>query len=500
MVKKLVLALSFLLSVFGVDAQTVLISPTLKNGGFEDLVNADWSMANQAGGQKNRWFIDNAITGYCAGNQGAYIGPNSGNTTYTNNASICHLYQSFTLPAPYTSLTLSFLFKGVGESTFDYMRVYVVPAATVPVAGTALTVGQVGANINNTANCTTLNLSVGGLTAGASYNLVFSWTNDLSVSNPPGAILDNVTLTAVPAAPCNLGGGTVNVPSLPYSSGNTTTCGMGNDITSTNAAVCGSTYYYGGEDAVYVFTPSASGSITMALNSTGTWTGMMLYSGCPLQGGTCVANSQSSAGSRSITLCISAGVTYYLVIDSWPSPACNPYSLTISAPNPLPNPSNDLPCNATVLPLSVNLTGYTTCTTSNAGEPATPSCFIAGAANTVWYSIVAPASGQLKIRTTLGTNTNTQIAVYSGTCSALNLVGCNANAPGCGTSSYLNSELTLTGLTPGATYFIVVDGEGDALGTFDIIAIDPTLNGGQFPPAIGQDCPSPNPVCSPSIQ
>ena len=37
----------------GISAQTVLISPTVKNGGFEDPVNTDWTISN--GTQTNQW-------------------------------------------------------------------------------------------------------------------------------------------------------------------------------------------------------------------------------------------------------------------------------------------------------------------------------------------------------------------------------------------------------------------------------------------------------------
>jgi len=63
----------------------------------------------------------------------------------------------------------------------------------------------------------------------------------------------------------------------------------------------------------------------------------MLYSGCPAGGcgpgpGTCVAFAQDFNGSKTFCAPVTAGVTYYLVLDSWASPACNGYNaVTISA-------------------------------------------------------------------------------------------------------------------------------------------------------------------------
>jgi Secretion system C-terminal sorting domain len=443
-----------------------------------------------------------------------------------------------------------------------------------------------------------------------------------------------ITTPVLPSCPAGLGTGVVPIASLPYTSNGRTTCGTVNDLTASNVVVCGSSSYYSGEDEVFIFTPATSGNITINLTSSGTYTGMMLYSACPFSG-SCVAYAQSYLGSKSLCTSIIAGVTYYLIIDSYAAPACNPYDISITAPttavsndepcnaialavsngctyttytnectsasagvpapgcafysgadvwfsitvpssgsiaidtkdivmtdggmaiysgtcgalsliacddnnsvnglmpqisqtgltpgstiwirvweygndnngtfgicvtDPCPsgNASNDQPCNATLLGLNVNLTGDNTCS-NGVGDPATlPSCWNAGSSNTVWYKVICPVSGQLKIRTTVGTLSNTQIAVFSGACGSLTMVtgACNVNSPSCGTSSYLNSELSLPGLIGGASYYIVVDGSADLKGTFDIMAVDGASG---FPLAAGQDCGSFNPVCGQSI-
>jgi hypothetical protein len=112
--------------------------------------------------------------------------------------------------------------------------------------------------------------------------------------------------------------------------------------------------------------------------------------------------------------------------------------------------------------------------------------------------VVCPSSGQLRIQTLAGSLSNTQIALYSGSCSSLstNASWCNDNIPSCGTSSYYNSELVVSGLTGGATYYIVVDGNGNATGTFDIQVTDASQ---PVVPAAGQDCVSTNSVCNQTI-
>jgi hypothetical protein len=132
--------------------------------------------------------------------------------------------------------------------------------------------------------------------------------------------------------------GTGSFPvSLPYSASGQTTCGFINDITSSNVTnVCGSASYYTGEDVVYIFTPSTTGIIDAAVTSSGSYVGMMLYQGCPTGTGVCVANAQSSSGNQSFggcgssTVSVTAGLTYFLILDSYASPSCNPYSITLA--------------------------------------------------------------------------------------------------------------------------------------------------------------------------
>ena len=472
-----------------------------------------------------------------------------------------------------------------------------------------------------------------GLMAGTTYYVrVYEYYSGMPAST---TFTICITTPVLPTCPSGLGTGVVNIPALPYTSLGRTTCGKVNDLTSSNTVVCGSSSYYTGEDEVFIFTPVSSGNITISLSSSGSWTGMMLYSSCPFSG-SCVAYAQSSSGTKTLCITITSGITYYLIIDSYASPACNPFDISISAPStavvndepcaaiallvnsscsysaytnectsasssipapgcanysgadvwftatvpasgsisvdtkegtmmdggmaiysgvcgalslvscddnnsvnglmpqisqtgltagstiwirvweygndnngtfsicvtdPCPggNAANDQPCNASVLGLNVNLTGDNTCA-NGLGDPAIlPSCWTSGSANTVWYKVVCPASGQLKIRTTLGTLSNTQIALFSGACSSLVLVtgACNDNSPSCGTSSYNNSELTvISGISGGTTYYVAVDGTADLKGTFDIMVVDGTIG---FPPAAGQDCGSYNPVCGQSI-
>jgi hypothetical protein len=469
------------------------------------------------------------------------------------------------------------------------------------------------------------------LSANKTYYLILdSWPS------PTCNAYTNLTISApVTGNGCTLGTG-VNAITLPYTSAGRTTCGKVDDITSTNTIACGSSLYYTGEDEVFTFTPTTSGNISISLTSSGSYTGITLYDGCPLTsscsgtGGSCVAFEQSSTGSKSLCANITAGKTYYLIIDSWASPACNPYSISITAPsgvlpgatctssvaigalpftstgestaclgNEYTNAStgscgtfyesgedkvysyvaagpeclsitltgastnsigfqvykgcpgtagttcigsaggansgtltgsitlpsagtyyivvdtwaspvnaqynisissfgqgaiNDLPCNATPLLLGIPLNGANNCS-GGASEPAVPACWLTpNNLNTVWYSAVAPASGQMRVRVIPNSLTNPQVAVYSGVCgTAMTLVGCNDDGAPCGTTTNYSSDVTINGLTAGATYYIVVDGYSAAVGTFSVMAVDASIP--LTPLNNGQDCGTYLPVC-----
>jgi Secretion system C-terminal sorting domain len=95
--------------------------------------------------------------------------------------------------------------------------------------------------------------------------------------------------------------------------------------------------------------------------------------------------------------------------------------------------------------------------------------------NTVWYNFVADPSGIARITTCLpGTNLDTQIAVYlAGDCNdfaSYTFVAANDDQIGlCADANIVYaSTLEMSGLTPGATYYIMVDGYGTSTNSFFI--------------------------------
>ncbi|MDQ3046459.1 MAG: T9SS type A sorting domain-containing protein [Bacteroidota bacterium] len=282
----------------------------------------------------------------------------------------------------------------------------------------------------------------------------------------------------------------VVISSLPYSAVGETTACFGDDYNNLSTGSCGS-WYESGEDKVYRYVATGPECIGVSLtNASTTSIGFQVYNGCPgAAGTTCVANYGGSSPLSGSAVLPGAG-TYYIMVDTWASPMNAAYDISITSFGS--GPANDLPCNAVALTLATPTSGDNTCS-GGTGEPAWGACGWVGNLNSVWYNVVCPASGQLRVMTTLGTMYDSQIEVFSGTCGALVAVagGCNDNATICTSGVNYYSLLTLTGLTPGATYWIRVDGYSNYTGSFSITASDGSI----VPPPTVQDCSGSISVC-----
>jgi hypothetical protein len=152
----------------------------------------------------------------------------------------------------------------------------------------------------------------------------------------------------------------IELPSeLPYADGNTT-CGRANDYSGTCLSP-----YDGGEDIVYEITVTSPVTVNITLNPLGTsWTGMVVDDMCPPDG-SCLAtdNNGGSSTPYSIQSLALAPGTYYLMIDTWPSPDCVPdFDLFIEeAAPPQPGDNCSDPLKIDLPPLPYSDLGQTTC-------------------------------------------------------------------------------------------------------------------------------------------
>ena len=172
---------------------------------FEDATENDkWVREN--GTQTNQWYIGTASNN---GGNGLYISNDGGQsnayTISTSYASYVYAYRTIEMTAG--DYVVSYDWKGTGESSYDYMRAFLVPSATVLTAGSA--------NGINTTNVPTgwialdgaskLNLQSSwqsktvtvGVNAAGTYNLVFYWRNDTGGGSNPPASVDNISVTKI---------------------------------------------------------------------------------------------------------------------------------------------------------------------------------------------------------------------------------------------------------------------------------------------------------------
>ena len=131
--------------------------------------------------------------------------------------------------------------------------------------------------------------------------------------------------------------------------------------------------------------------------------------------------------------------------------------------------TNDEPCGA------IPLTGNTSCifsTYTNVGATNTPGVPAPGCAayqgGDVWFSATVPLNGNLEINFNTGIITDAGAAIYTGSCSSLNLLACDDDSSPNGLMPYFN----LTGQVPGSTLWIRVwEFGGNTFGDFNICVI-----------------------------
>ena len=182
--------------------------------GFEDATeNANWVIENGASAT-NKFFIGSAVNN--GGTQSLYVSDANGvSNSYTSDATAAgyvYAYREFTITG--TGIyRASFDWRAKGESTFDFLRVFLIPDnaadALTPSTGTSAHTG-VTASASPASwipidNNVKLNLQdtwqsfVGEdlqLTPGT-YKLVFYWRTDISGTYDPPVAVDNVTFTDV---------------------------------------------------------------------------------------------------------------------------------------------------------------------------------------------------------------------------------------------------------------------------------------------------------------
>jgi hypothetical protein len=194
------------------DAQTSIMSSTVANGGFESGTTG-WTMVQTASTTTSNKFAVSGASIPAAGTNAAYITTN--NTTgipwgyAVTTARATHMYQDVTFPSGETSIHLSFLWKGAGQSATDQLLVYLAPTSVTPVSGTPASGSTTitGATLlwtqpNNAqftytpADITISSAIAGNASSNSTMRLIFTWQNNNATYTEPPASVDNITLTS----------------------------------------------------------------------------------------------------------------------------------------------------------------------------------------------------------------------------------------------------------------------------------------------------------------
>ena len=183
---------------YAVSSATVAAAPMAATLPYtQPFTNNDFTFVN--GASPNKW-----VWGSAAGNpaNSIYVSNDNGvsNTYTTTSATTIHAYNDFLIPAGTVNATLSFDWKANGETSYDRMKVWLVPDTYVPTYNTQIPAGggrlQIGGNWSATTSWQTyfnptLNIST---FAGQTMRLVFEWKNDGSGGNQNPAAVDNINL------------------------------------------------------------------------------------------------------------------------------------------------------------------------------------------------------------------------------------------------------------------------------------------------------------------
>lgn len=166
-----------------------------------DLGAHSFSLNN--GTQANKWVVGSATSNSTPNS--LYVSQDNGvtNSYNTTSTSIVQAYRDIQMPATLDQLILTYDWKNIGEAN-DYFRVWLVPVAFNPTAGTQITAAadriQLGGNFTGTANtwATQTNVIQASTYGNSIRRLVFEWRNDGTNGNQPPAAIDNINLKVAP--------------------------------------------------------------------------------------------------------------------------------------------------------------------------------------------------------------------------------------------------------------------------------------------------------------
>ena len=181
-----------------------------------------------------------------------------------------------------------------------------------------------------------------------------------------------------------------------------TTCGRGNEYADTCLG-----YYDGGEDMIYHVTVLEPVCVKIAVDGVLTYVGVAIDSACP-PGATCLASATDSGGNPATgNVSLTAG-EYTIMVDTWPSPDCTAYTMTISG-CPTAPPNDDCAGAIAVGNGTPAVTGDNCGALADLVEASCQS----NSNKDVWYDYTATCTGTVQMSTEGSAQSDTVLSVYS---------------------------------------------------------------------------------------
>ncbi|MEM6267795.1 MAG: T9SS type A sorting domain-containing protein [Bacteroidota bacterium] len=250
------------------------------------------------------------------------------------------------------------------------------------------------------------------------------------------------------------------IPAIPYANVGFTTCGFGNDYNSTQ--VCASDYL-DGEDFVFQYTSAGNECVAIELSGTSSWTGFHVLDGCPDNpASNCIASRGEPGGNpRLRRVEFTSPGTYYIVVSTFPAPNCTPFNISLEPCTAACTRNTNLAdvCG-TATPVSLTL-GDTICGFSDFSftpdtSPDLDAAFCGSIENNGWFSFVADSTA-LTLQFEIG-NCLTGFGVQAQIFETSNCNNFTALSTCFNPQIQANGFLQATGLTPGNTYLLMIDG------------------------------------------
>ena len=161
--------------------------------GTEDFEGTTHSFTIVNGSQTNQWRVGTAVA--ASGTKSAYISNNNGvSNSYTiTSSSIVHMYCDIILPISTKAYTLSFDWRGMGESGYDDLTVRLIDISNTPSANNIPTGTSLGTFTGSSLwNKATIIIPISN--NGTSKRLVFTWRNNNYGGTQPPAAIDNISI------------------------------------------------------------------------------------------------------------------------------------------------------------------------------------------------------------------------------------------------------------------------------------------------------------------